>query len=122
MENNIIKRENILLDKSSEQCYTFKIKNYVNIGIIKSPFGNCQIFAIKFFYRLLINSSEININKQLQEIAKKFNRPICMCDIEEKYIEVFKSTISKDAIMSITPYVSTNFNKMNTCMINTQKL
>jgi len=124
MEDNlkIVNRKDIIANNSSDQVYICKMETYSSFQIIKSPFGNCQIFSIKFFYKLLIQKNKINVNNQIKEIAEKFGRPICMCDIQNQYIETFKNIINKNAIISITPYNSTNGSNMNICMINTKLL
>ena len=101
--------------------YVLRFGKYSCVYVVRSPTGNCQIFSIRDF-KTLLNNDEINKIAQIKYISDKFSRPILLCDIQEKYLDLFNKTFCEESIIMKNKYISSNNSKMIMCMINTEKL
>ena len=94
--------------------YTFK-----SYRITKYFTGNCQLCAFSLFNELLSKST--NLTEQLKEIGDNI-KPLIFIDIKQYYVNILKSKINNDAIISESNYISSNSSLMCAIIINTKKL
>lgn len=109
-----------LISKDGNYLLKYKYSNLfnINITIVASPTGNCQLASIVSFNNLISYEKDpIEIIRILKTTLNVFGKRLFLVDVNSYY----QSIIEKLHPVFMTPYVSTNGSHMLIALLNISK-
>lgn len=88
------------------------------LSVAKRPLGNCQMFTIGHFTRMLFHGMDADQIKDIVYTSSdKTGQPLCLLDLKEKDFEKVKKIFPH---MKSFPYASSNGSSMVICIVDTR--